>query len=198
MADNLIRCPWCGNDPLYVTYHDFEWGVPSFDDQHLFEMLVLEGAQAGLSWLTVLRKRENYRQAFDYFEPGAVAHYGEEDIARLLANPGIIRNRLKIRSAITNARAFIEVQKRFGSFASFLWQFCGSTPQVNNWLSLSEVPCRTPESDALSRELKSLGFTFVGTTIIYSFMQAVGMVNDHLTSCHRYSDLLKEGYTTPS
>jgi len=182
---NLTRCAWAGSDPLYVAYHDDEWGVPVFDDGKLFEFLVLEGAQAGLSWLTVLKKRENYRKALEGFDPAKVAAFDEKKIESLLADPGIIRNRLKIRSAVTNAAAFLEVQKEFGSFAEYSWRFVGGSPKVNRFRSIKEVPARTPESDALSKDLKKRGFKFVGSTIIYAYMQAVGMVNDHTLDCFR-------------
>jgi DNA-3-methyladenine glycosylase I len=180
------RCSWCGEDPLYLAYHDEEWGVPSFDERHLFEMLVLEGAQAGLSWLTILRKREGYRQAFDDFDPERIARYGEADVGRLLANPGIVRNRLKVQAAITNARALLALRERRGSFSDRLWAHVGGGPCQNAWRTAGEVPARTAESDAMSRDLKGLGFKFVGSTICYAFMQAVGMVNDHTVDCFRH------------
>ena len=172
-----------------VEYHDREWGVPVHDDRTLFEFLILEGAQAGLSWLTVLKKRHRYREVFDGFEPGKIARYGEGKIARLLADPGIIRNRLKIHSAVRNARAFLELQVEFGSFDAYLWRFVGGRPRVNGWKRLGDLPARTPESDDLSRELKKRGFNFVGSTICYAFMQAVGMVNDHTVACFRFREL---------
>ncbi|MBI4995531.1 MAG: DNA-3-methyladenine glycosylase I [Rhodocyclales bacterium] len=177
------RCPWCGDDPLYVDYHDQEWGVPCHDDRRLFEFLILEGAQAGLSWLTILRKRENYRRAFAGFDAAAVARFGAADVARLLADPGIVRNRLKISAAIDNARAFLKVQEEFGSFDAYSWAFVGGKPVINEWRSLAEIPAETDVSRALSRDLKKRGFRFVGPTIMYAHMQAVGMVNDHLISC---------------
>ena len=180
------RCDWAGTDPLYIAYHDDEWGVPVHDDRTLFEFLILEGAQAGLSWITILRKRDNYRRAFDGFDPAAVAAYGEEKIAALLADPGIVRNRLKVRAAIRNAQAFLAVQREFGRFDAYVWSFVGGRPIVNQWQSLREVPAETAESRALSRDLKRRGFTFVGPTIIYAYMQAVGMVNDHLLICFRH------------
>ena len=188
-GDNMekTRCPWCGNDALYVAYHDKEWGVPVHDDRKLFEMLILEGMQAGLSWITILKKRESFRTAFDGFDPEKVARYDGEKIAELLENPNIIRNRLKINSAVTNAKAFLEIQTQFGSFDKFIWRFVGGEPQVNHYRSLDEIPAKTPLSDEISRELKRRGFKFVGSTIVYSFMQAVGMVNDHLVSCFRHS-----------
>jgi DNA-3-methyladenine glycosylase I len=180
------RCPWCGTDPLYVAYHDQEWGVPVHDDPRLFEFLVLEGAQAGLSWFTILKRREGYRRAFAGFDPAQVAAFDEGDVVRLLADPGIVRNRAKIASAIANARAFLAVQEEFGSFAAFQWDFVGDQPIVNSWRSVAEVPARTEVSDGLSKALKQHGFSFVGSTICYAHMQAVGMVNDHLVSCHRH------------
>jgi DNA-3-methyladenine glycosylase I len=180
------RCPWCGTDPLYVAYHDEEWGVPVHEDRRLFEFLVLEGAQAGLSWITILKRREGYRRAFAGFDPARVAAFGEADVARLLADPGIVRNRAKVASAIDNARAFLAVQAEFGSFAAFQWDFVGGAPIVNAWRVLAEVPARTEVSDRLSKALKQRGFSFVGSTICYAHMQAVGMVNDHLLSCHRH------------
>jgi DNA-3-methyladenine glycosylase I len=180
------RCPWCGTDPLYVAYHDQEWGVPVHEDRRLFEFLVLEGAQAGLSWITVLRRREGYRRAFANFDPARVAAFDETDVARLLADQGIIRNRAKIASAVNNARAFLAVQAEFGSFAAFQWDLVGGAPVINAWRSPEEVPARTPLSDRLSKTLKQRGFSFVGSTICYAHMQAVGMVNDHLLDCHRH------------
>ena len=180
------RCPWAASDPAYVAYHDEEWGVPLHDDRRLFEMLVLEGAQAGLSWLTILKRRENYRRAFDRFDPRKVAGYGEDRIARLLADAGIIRNRLKVRSAVTNARAFLEVQEEFGSFDRYVWGFVDGRPLQNAWTTLDELPARTALSDTLSRDLKARGFSFVGSTICYAHMQATGMVNDHLVGCFRH------------
>lgn len=180
------RCEWCGHDPLYVAYHDEEWGVPAHDDRHLFEMLILEGAQAGLSWSTILKKRENYRKAFDNFEAKKIAKYDKAKVAKLLGDPGIVRNRLKIAATIQNARAFLKVQKEFGSFARYIWQFVGDQPKINKWRSLKEIPPKTAESDAMSKDLKKRGFSFVGSTICYAFMQAVGMVNDHVVTCFRY------------
>jgi DNA-3-methyladenine glycosylase I len=179
------RCTWAGTDPLYVRYHDEEWGVPSHDDRHLFEMLILEGAQAGLSWITILRKRPAYRKAFDRFNARTIARYDARKIRALLADPGIVRNRLKVEGAVRNARAFLEVQKEFGSFDAYLWRFVDGTPKVNRPRTMKDVPARTAESDALSKDLKTRGFTFVGSTICYAFMQAVGMVNDHLATCPR-------------
>lgn len=183
------RCSWAGDNPLYVAYHDHEWGMPVHDDRRLFEFLILEGAQAGLSWITILRKRERYREAFDGFDPAVVARYGERKIARLLADPGIVRNRLKIESAVRNARAFIQVQEEFGSFDAYVWRFVGGTPMRNARKTLSEVPAKSVESDAMSRDLVTRGFKFAGSTICYAFMQAVGMVNDHTTDCFRYLEL---------
>ena len=180
------RCPWGASDPLYVDYHDEEWGVPLHDDRKLFEMLVLEGAQAGLSWLTILKRRDGYRRAFDRFDPGKVARYDDAAVARLLADDGIIRNRLKVRSAVANARAFLDVQREFGSFDSYIWRFVDGRPIQNAWRTLAEVPARTPLSDTLSRDLKARGFSFVGSTICYAHMQATGMVNDHLVDCFRH------------
>ena len=183
------RCAWAGNDALYQSYHDTEWGVPLHDDRRLFEFLVLEGAQAGLSWITILRKRENYRDAFDDFDATRIAAYDANKIESLLQNPGIVRNRLKIEATVTNARRFLEVQDKYGSFDTFVWQFVGGRPRQNNWRGLAEVPASTPESDAMSKELKRRGFKFVGTTICYAHMQATGMVNDHTTDCFRHREL---------
>jgi len=181
------RCAWAGmTDPLYLEYHDREWGVPSRDDVHLFEMLILEGAQAGLSWSTILHKRAAYRKAYFGFDPGRVARFGAADKRRLLADAGIVRNRLKIDASIANAKAFLEVQEEFGSFARFAWGFVGGSPIVNARRTMKDVPARTPESDAFSKELKRRGFKFVGSTIMYAFMQAVGMVNDHAVDCFRH------------
>ena len=179
----IKRCAWCGTDPLYVRYHDEEWGVPSHDDRHLFEMLILEGAQAGLSWITILRKRAAYRKAFDRFDPRRIAKYDAKKLHALLADPGIVRNRLKIHGTVTNARAFLAVQEEFGSFDAYLWGFVGGAPKINRPRAMGDVPARTAESDGLSKDLKKRGFTFVGSTICYAFMQAVGMVNDHLVGC---------------
>ena len=188
--DTKKRCDWVPLDnPLYVKYHDEEWGVPVHDDRLLFEFLVLEGAQAGLSWLTVLRKRENYRKAFDGFDPEKVARYDEKKIETLLLDPGIIRNRLKIQSAVTNARAFLDVRAEFGSFNAYIWNFTEGKPVINQWKSLKELPAKTTLSDTVSKELKKRGFKFVGSTIIYAHMQATGMVNDHTVDCFRYKSL---------
>lgn len=184
-----IRCAWADADPLYISYHDTEWGVPVFDDRKLFEFLLLEGAQAGLSWLTVLKKRENYRKAFSGFDPAKVAGFGEDKIQRLLKDPGIIRNRLKIRAAVDNARAFLKLQDEFGSFAEYSWRFVGGKPRKNSFKSIDEIPATTPESDSFSKDLKKRGFKFVGSTIVYAHMQAVGMVNDHTVDCFRYKEL---------
>jgi len=181
-----VRCPWPGVDGLYLQYHDHEWGVPLHDDRRLFEMLVLEGAQAGLSWITVLRKRDRYRAVFDGFEPARVARYTPARVERLLDDAGIIRNRLKIESAVRNARAFLAVQEAFGSFDAYVWRFVGGRPLVNAWTTMKDVPARTPVSDAMSKDLKQRGFTFVGSTICYAHMQATGMVNDHLVGCFRH------------
>jgi len=183
------RCAWSGDDPLYRDYHDKEWGVPLHDDRRLFEFLILEGAQAGLSWITILRKRENYRAAFDGFDPTRIARYDADKIESLLHDEGIVRNRLKIRSAVINAQKFLDVQDEFGSFDRFIWQFVDGRPKQNKWRSLSEIPASTPESDAMSKELKRRGFKFVGSTICYAHMQATGMVNDHTTDCFRYKEL---------
>jgi len=184
-----IRCAWAGSDPLYQAYHDREWGVPVHDDRLLFEFLTLEGAQAGLSWITILRKREAYRAAFAGFDPEQVARFDEQRVAELLANPGIVRNRLKVGSAVTNARAFLRVQEEFGSFDAYMWRFVDGRPIRNAWRSIREVPASTPVSDALSRDLKRRGFRFVGTTICYAHMQAIGMVNDHTVDCFRWQEL---------
>ncbi len=186
-----IRCEWANSDPLYVKYHDREWGRPLHDDRALFEFLVLEGAQAGLSWLTILRKRENYRKAFHGFDPRKVARYSAKDVRRLLADPGIVRNRLKIESAIRNARAVLAVQKEFGSLDAYLWSFVQGRPIQNAWRSLAEIPAQTALSDAMSKDLMKRGFSFVGSTICYAHMQAVGMVYDHVVGCFRYQEVKK-------
>jgi len=183
------RCEWCGEDPLYVEYHDREWGVPVHDDRKLFEFLVLDAMQAGLSWLIVLRKREGFRRAFDGFDPAKVAKYRPTKIERLLADPGIVRNRLKIEAAVENARAFLNVQREFGSFDAYIWGFVGGKTRKNVWNSLKEIPPKTPESIAMSKDLTKRGFRFVGPTICYAFMQAAGLVNDHTIYCFRYSQL---------
>jgi DNA-3-methyladenine glycosylase I len=186
-----IRCGWAGNDPIYVGYHDEEWGVPVYDDRLLFEFLVLEGAQAGLSWITILKKRDAYRKAFERFDPEKVARYDARRVAKLMADPGIVRNRLKIQSAIKNARAFLKVQEEFGSFSEYQWRFVEGRPLVNRHKSLKEIPPRTAISDAFSKDLKKRGFNFVGSTIIYAHMQAVGMVNDHVVNCFRHTKVGK-------
>ena len=184
-----VRCAWAASNELAIRYHDEEWGVPVHDDRTLFEFLILEGAQAGLSWNTILNKRENYRRAFEGFYPERVASYDRRKVRQLLCDPGIVRNKLKIGSAIENAQAFLRVQKEFGSFDRYVWQFVGGKPRVNNWKSLRRVPARTAESDAMSKDLKRRGFRFVGSTICYAFMQGVGMVNDHAVDCFRYKAL---------
>ncbi len=189
--DSMPRCEWSGSDPLYVSYHDDEWGVPVHDDRHLFEMLILEGAQAGLSWLTILKKREQYRRDFEGFDVERVAAYSEIDVQRLLADPGIVRNRLKIEAAIRNARGVMDIREAFGSFDSFIWRYVDHTPRQNAWKSLAELPARTELSDRMSRDLKKRRFNFVGPTICYAFMQAVGMVNDHTIDCFRYEGVRK-------
>lgn len=186
------RC-WGEGDALLVAYHDLEWGVPLHDDRKLFEFLVLEGMQAGLSWNTILRKRENFRKAFQGFDTERVARYGEKDVARLLADAGIIRNRLKVRAAIENARRFLEIRKKFGTFDRYIWGFVDGKPVVNRFRSLAELPARTPLSDRISADLKARGFQFIGSTIVYAHMQATGMVNDHVTSCFRYRELANSG-----
>jgi len=189
MTREKVRCSWCVKDPLYLAYHDEEWGVPVHDDRRLFEKLVLEGAQAGLSWLTILKKREGYRKAFDRFDVERVARYGEARVQRLLGNPEIVRNRRKIESAIRNAREVLRIQEEFGSLDAFLWKYVDFEPKQNAWKALSRIPARTKESDAMSRDLKKRGFSFVGPTICYAFMQSMGMVNDHTTDCFRYREL---------
>ncbi|QIB66288.1 DNA-3-methyladenine glycosylase I [Kineobactrum salinum] len=188
MAD---RCSWCGTDPLYVTYHDQEWGVPVRDDKTLFEFLLLEGAQAGLAWITVLRKREGYRELFADFDAAKVARFSDKRLERILLDPRIIRNRLKVFGARKNARAFLEIQAKFGSFADYIWRFVDGKPLQNSWSSMAQVPATTALSDTISKDLKKRGFTFVGSTIIYAHMQATGMVNDHMTSCFRHSECRK-------
>ena len=179
------RCAWCGTDPLYMKYHDEEWGVPVHDDRKLFEMLTLEGAQAGLSWITILRKRENYRKAFNNFDPKKIARYGWKKVGQLLRDEGIVRNRLKIASTIKNAAAFLAVQKEYGSFDNYVWKFVGGTTKHNSPRTLKDIQPTTPLSDTLSKDLKKRGFRFVGSTICYAFMQAVGIVDDHTTNCYR-------------
>jgi DNA-3-methyladenine glycosylase I len=184
----LIRCAWATGE-LSVRYHDEEWGVPLHDDRTFFEFLILEGAQAGLSWSTILNKRENYRRAFDNFEPERVARFDRRRIQKLLADPGIVRNKLKIASSVENAKAFLRLQEEFGSFDRYIWQFVGGKPRINRWKSLKQLPAKTSESDAMSKDLKKRGFNFVGSTICYAFMQATGMVNDHAVNCFRYRPL---------
>ena len=181
----IQRCAWAGDKPHMIAYHDQEWGVPVRDDRVLFEFLILEGAQAGLNWETILRKRENYRRAFSRFDAKRIARYGAKDVKRLLADEGIVRNRLKVNAAIINAQKFLEVQREFGSFHDYIWQFVGGKPKVNHPRSMKDVPATTPESDAMSKDLRKRGFKFVGSTICYAFMQATGMVNDHALSCYR-------------
>lgn len=180
-------CDWPGENKLMIEYHDTEWGVPLHDDRKLFEFLMLDNAQAGLSWQTILNKRENYRKAFDNFDPAKIARYNKRKITSLLNNPGIVRNRLKVQSAVTNAQAFLEIQAEFGSFDSYIWQFVNGTPIYNHWKILKDIPATSPESDAMSKTLKKRGFKFVGSTICYAFMQSAGMVNDHLTRCFRHT-----------
>lgn len=188
-GDGLVRCAWCGADPLYVDYHDREWGVPNRDERHLFEMLTLEGAQAGLSWLTILRKREGYRRAFLGFDPVAIARFDKVRVTELLAEPGIVRNRLKVESAVSNARALLDLYEQGETLANLLWSFVDQVPRHNAWTSLAQVPSQTEASDLMSRELKRRGFRFVGSTICQALMQAVGMVNDHTLDCFRYRQL---------
>ena len=187
----MYRCFWAGDLPIYQDYHDFEWGRPVHDDNKLFEMLILEGAQAGLSWITVLKKREAYRVAFDGFDPNIVADYDEAKVEELIANEGIVRNRLKINSAITNAKLFLEIQKQHGSFDKFIWSYVDYKPIVGNFESIDAMPATTEISDKISKDLKKMGFKFVGSTIIYAFMQATGMVNDHFTDCFVYEELVQ-------
>jgi DNA-3-methyladenine glycosylase I len=187
--ENRQRCGWSTSDPLYITYHDQEWGVPVHDDRLLFEFLILEGAQAGLSWITILRKRENYRQAFDQFDPQKVARFDDKKILELLNNPGIIRNRAKINAAIGNARAFLAIQEEFGSFDTYVWRFVGGKPLQNTWTEMAQIPAKSAEAEALSKDLVRRGFKFVGPTICYAHMQATGMVNDHTVDCFRYQEV---------
>ena len=191
-SENTKRCAWPATDPLMIEYHDAEWGVPLHDDRKIFEFLVLEGMQAGLSWLTILRKRENYRQACHQFDPERIAKYGAKDVARLMTNAGIIRNRLKIEAMITNARKFLEVQKEFGTFNKYIWQFVNGRPIQNKLRDLSQIVATSKESDELSKDLKQRGFKFVGSTIVYAHMQATGMVNDHVVDCFRFKQLTKK------
>jgi DNA-3-methyladenine glycosylase I len=185
------RCEWAGSDPLYVEYHDKEWGMPSYDDRHLFEMLILEGAQAGLSWSTILKKRENYRKAFDGFDVEKIARYNKRKFNALMQDAGIVRNRLKIEATIQNAKTYLELQDSGESFSEFIWQFVDGKPVVNKWKRMEQIPAKTAESDVMSKELKRRGFKFVGSTICYAFMQAVGMVNDHTVTCFRYKEVNK-------
>lgn len=185
----MERCPWCGDDPLYTKYHDEEWGVPVHDERKHFEFLVLESAQAGLSWITILRKRENYRIAYDNFDPDKVANYSEEKINELLQNSGIVRNRRKIEASINNAKMFLNIQREFGSFDNYIWKFVNYRPVINSWESISDVPATSTLSDEVSKDLKKRGFKFLGSTIIYSHLQATGIINDHIVNCFRYNDL---------
>jgi DNA-3-methyladenine glycosylase I len=182
----MKRCPWADNGDLYITYHDLEWGVPVYDDKKQFEFLILESAQAGLSWITILKKRENYRKAYDGFDPAKVASYKEKKVERLLGDSGIIRNRRKIEASINNAKRFLELQKEFGSFCSYIWSFTDYKPVVNRWKTISEIPANTALSDEISKDMKARGFSFLGSKILYSHLQAVGIINDHITSCFRY------------
>jgi DNA-3-methyladenine glycosylase I len=186
------RCPWAGTDPRMIAYHDEEWGVPVHDDRLLFEFLILEGAQAGLSWQTILNKRDAYREAFANFDPVRVARFDDRRIEKLLANPGIVRNRLKVESAVSNARAVLDVRREFGSFERYMWDLVGGAPRINRWKKIGAIPAHTPASDALSKALKQRGFRFVGSTICYAHMQATGMVNDHLVSCYRHGEVSKQ------
>ena len=187
---NRKRCEWAGHDLLYIAYHDQEWGVPVYNDRKLFEMLILEGAQAGLSWITILKKRSHYRRVFDRFDPVKIARYQQRKINALLKDPGIVRNRLKVAATVQNARAYLEIKEQGSRFSDFLWQFVDGEPRVNHWKKLGQIPANTTESDAMSRELKKRGFKFAGSTICYAFMQSVGMVNDHVTGCYRYRQLM--------
>lgn len=189
--DGKCRCGWCGTDPLYVTYHDTEWGVPEWDDRALFEKLILDGFQAGLSWITILRKRDNFRAAFDGFDPHKIARYDRRKLDTLMQDAGIVRNRAKIEGSVLNARGWLAIQEKEGSFSDFLWDFMGGKPKRNSWTALHQVPVESPESQAMSKALKKRGFTFVGPTIVYAFMQAVGMVNDHTVGCHRHAQVNK-------
>ena len=186
------RCDWAGKDPLYIEYHDREWGVPLYDDSSLFEFLILETFQAGLSWITILRKRENFRKALDGFDYIKIADYGQDKVEELLNNSGIIRNRLKIKATISNARAFIRVREEFGSFSKYIWGFTGGKPIINTFKSISELPAKTPLSDLVSKDMKKRGFSFVGSTVVYAHMQATGMVNDHLVGCYRHDEVGKK------
>ncbi len=188
------RCQWCGDEPVYIDYHDNEWGVPVRDDQELFAKLILDGAQAGLSWITILRKRENYYRAFDNFDPKLIAGYDDAKIAVLMRDPGIVRNQNKIRAVVKNAQGFLKVHKELGSFSQFLWSFVDGKTVINAWTSMSQLPTKSPESEQMSKDLKKWGFSFVGPTICYAFMQAVGMVNDHTVDCFRYAELTGQGH----
>lgn len=190
--DAKVRCSWAGNTDIYVNYHDKEWGCPVHDDNTLFEMLILECMQAGLSWITILKKRESYREAFDGFDPLKIAHYDDAKIQQLMSNEGIIRNRLKILAAINNAKVFLDITQKYGSFDNLLWKYVDYTPIVGHWEKIEDIPATTPLSDTLSKDLKKMGFKFVGSTTIYAFMQAVGMVNDHITSCFKYKEMLAD------
>ena len=190
--DDKKRCLWPGDDPLYLAYHDEEWGVPVYEDQPLFAKLLLDGAQAGLSWITILRKRENYYAAFDKFDPEKMAHYDEEKIAELLGNPGIVRNKSKVNAFVKNAQAYLKLHAELGSFSDYLWGFVDGAPIVNTWKTMAEIPATSLESEAMSKDLKNRGFSFVGPTICYAFMQAVGMVNDHTVNCFRYDELVSQ------
>ena len=183
------RCTWCGSDPQYIAYHDEDWGVPVYDDRLLFEMLILEGAQAGLSWLTILKKRDNYRKAFHDFDADRIAHYDQQEIDRLMQDAGIVRNRLKIEAAVKNARGFLQVREEFSSFSDYLWRYVDGKQIVNEWKNLSDIPAHTKISNQLSKDLKKRGFNFIGPTICYAFMQSIGMVNDHTTDCFRYREI---------
>jgi len=183
------RCTWCGSDPQYIAYHDEDWGVPVYDDRLLFEMLILEGAQAGLSWLTILKKRDNYRKAFHDFDADRIAHYDQQEIDRLMQDAGIVRNRLKIEAAVKNARGFLQVREEFSSFSDYLWRYVDGKQIVNEWKNLSDIPAHTKTSNQLSKDLKKRGFNFIGPTICYAFMQSIGMVNDHTTDCFRYREI---------
>ncbi|WP_410006872.1 DNA-3-methyladenine glycosylase I [Aequorivita nionensis] len=189
MSSEKVRCGWCGTDPLYVKYHDEEWGVPVKDDKTLFEFLILETFQAGLSWITILRKRENFRKAFDNFDYKKIAKYDQSKIDSLLQNEGIIRNKLKVHAAVTNAKLFMEIQKEFGSFSNYIWEFVNHKPIKNTWKTHTDAPATTAMSDALSKDLKKRGFKFVGSTVVYAHMQATGMVNDHIENCFRYHEV---------
>lgn len=192
-GDGKTRCGWCGDDPPYVAYHDLQWGVPVRDERELFEMLVLEGAQAGLSWLTILKKREGYRRAFAGFDPAKVARFDARRVDKLLADPGIVRNRMKVEAAVRNARATLALRRTHDGLARFVWGFVGGAPLQNNWRSPAEIPARTPQSEALSKALRALGFSFVGPTVCYAFMQAVGLVNDHTRNCYRHAEIAALG-----